>query len=239
MAAAALALITLVLVCFIKEPPREVKTPEELALAQQAKKVHLLKLPVVRRLLLCAMIIQMAILILQPILTLYVSELTHSMDNIIMLSGMVFSLGGFAAAIASPLWGKYGQSQGFLRAMCAALFGTGIIMFTQAFPSTLLPFAILQFFAGLFYAGVYPSINSILVRHTANEQRGRIFGLMFSAQQIGCTIGPLIGAFIGTYFGLKYVFVFAGIAMLITGLIMYFKPPKELIASENTSPVSN
>ena len=238
-AAAALALITLVLVCFIKEPPREVKTPEELALAQQAKKVHLLKLPVVRRLLLCAMIIQMAILILQPILTLYVSELTHSMDNIIMLSGMVFSLGGFAAAIASPLWGKYGQSQGFLRAMCAALFGTGIIMFTQAFPSTLLPFAILQFFAGLFYAGVYPSINSILVRHTANEQRGRIFGLMFSAQQIGCTIGPLIGAFIGTYFGLKYVFVFAGIAMLITGLIMYFKPPKELIASENTSPVSN
>ena len=49
--AAALALISLILVSFIKEPPREVKTPEELALAQQAKKVHLLKLPVVRRLL--------------------------------------------------------------------------------------------------------------------------------------------------------------------------------------------
>lgn len=67
----------------------------------------------IRRMLECAVVIQMAILILQPILTLYVAELHHSMDNVIMLSGMVFSLGGFAGAISAPLWGRYGQSHGF------------------------------------------------------------------------------------------------------------------------------
>lgn len=223
--AGALALITLITLIFIKEPPREAKTPEQLALAKEAEKVNLLKVPMIRRMLECAVVIQMAILILQPILTLYVAELHHSMDNVIMLSGMVFSLGGFAGAISAPLWGRYGQSHGFFRTMCITLAGTGFILIIQSIPSTLTPFAILQFICGLFYAGVYPSINSILVKKSPAEQRGRIFGLMFAAQQIGSTIGPLVGGFIGTFFGLKFVFIFAGILMFITSALMYLKPP--------------
>ena len=223
--AGALALITLITLIFIKEPPREAKTPEQLALAKEAEKVNLLKVPMIRRMLECAVVIQMAILILQPILTLYVAELHHSMDNVIMLSGMVFSLGGFAGAISAPLWGRYGQSHGFFRTMCITLAGTGFILIIQSIPSTLTPFAILQFVCGLFYAGVYPSINSIFVTESPAEQRGRIFGLMFAAQQIGSTIGPLVGGFIGTFFGLKFVFIFAGILMFITSALMYLKPP--------------
>lgn len=223
--AGALALTTLITLIFIKEPPREAKTPEQLALAKEAEKVNLLKVPMIRRMLECAVVIQMAILILQPILTLYVAELHHSMDNVIMLSGMVFSLGGFAGAISAPLWGRYGQSHGFSRTMCITLAGTGFILIIQSIPSTLTPFAILQFVCGLFYAGVYPSINSILVKKSPAEQRGRIFGLMFAAQQIGSTIGPLVGGFIGTFFGLKFVFIFAGILMFITSALMYLKPP--------------
>ena len=223
--AGALALITLITLIFIKEPPREAKTPEQLALAKEAEKVNLLKVPMIRRMLECAVVIQMAILILQPILTLYVAELHHSMDNVIMLSGMVFSLGGFAGAISAPLWGRYGQSHGFFRTMCITLAGTGFILIIQSIPSTLTPFAILQFVCGLFYAGVYPSINSILVKKSPAEHRGRIFGLMFAAQQIGSTIGPLVGGFIGTFFGLKFVFIFAGILMFITSALMYLKPP--------------
>lgn len=223
--AGALALITLITLIFVKEPPREAKTPEQLALAKEAEKVNLLKVPMIRRMLECAVVIQMAILILQPILTLYVAELHHSMDNVIMLSGMVFSLGGFAGAISAPLWGRYGQSHGFFRTMCITLAGTGFILIIQSIPSTLTPFAILQFVCGLFYAGVYPSINSILVKKSPAEQRGRIFGLMFAAQQIGSTIGPLVGGFIGTFFGLKFVFIFAGILMFITSALMYLKPP--------------
>lgn len=223
--AGALALITLITLIFIKEPPREAKTPEQLALAKEAEKVNLLKVPMIRRMLECAVVIQMAILILQPILTLYVAELHHSMDNVIMLSGMVFSLGGFAGAISAPLWGRYGQSHGFFRTMCITLAGTGFILIIQSIPSTLTPFAILQFVCGLFYAGVYPSISSILVKKSPAEQRGRIFGLMFAAQQIGSTIGPLVGGFIGTFFGLKFVFIFAGILMFITSALMYLKPP--------------
>ncbi len=69
--ACALALITFITLIFIKEPPREAKTPEQLALAKEAEKVTLLKVPMIRRMLECAIVIQMAILILQPILSCY------------------------------------------------------------------------------------------------------------------------------------------------------------------------
>ena len=45
------ALITLITLIFIKEPPREAKTPEQLALAKEAEKVNLLKVPMIRRML--------------------------------------------------------------------------------------------------------------------------------------------------------------------------------------------
>ena len=191
-AAAALGIITLITFIFIKEPPRAEQTPEQILVAQKAEQVNLLKIPMIRRLLECAIVIQMAILILQPILTIYIAELNHSMENVVMLSGIVFSLGGFAGAISSPLWGKYGQKHGFFRTMCITLAISGIVLILQAIPDTLIPFAVLQFMCGLFYAGVYPSINSILVKKSPPEQRGRIFGLMFSAQQVGSTIGPLV-----------------------------------------------
>lgn len=232
-AAGALGLITLITLIFIKEPPREQKSAEQLALAKEAEKINLLKVPMIRRMLECAIIIQMAVLILQPILTIYVAQLNQSMDNVVMLSGIVFSLGGFAGAISAPLWGRYGQSHGFFRTMCITLAGTGFILVIQSLPSSLIPFAILQFMCGLFYSGVYPSINSLLVKHSPAEQRGRIFGLMFSAQQIGSTIGPLVGGFIATILGLKFVFIFAGGLLFITSAFMHFKPPKGLQSSKN------
>lgn len=224
-AAAALGIITLITFIFIKEPPRAEQTPEQILVAQKAEQVNLLKIPMIRRLLECAIVIQMAILILQPILTIYIAELNHSMENVVMLSGIVFSLGGFAGAISSPLWGKYGQKHGFFRTMCITLAISGIVLILQAIPDTLIPFAVLQFMCGLFYAGVYPSINSILVKKSPPEQRGRIFGLMFSAQQVGSTIGPLVGGIIGTFIGLKFVFIFAGALMFLTSASMYLKPP--------------
>ena len=49
-------------------------------------------------------------LIIQPVLTTYVTELAGHLDNLIFISGLVFSLGGFASAVSSPLWGRFGQT---------------------------------------------------------------------------------------------------------------------------------
>ena len=211
-AAAALFLNCLMFVFIIKEPPTPA-APESTA-ALPADTGALLHTPLIRVMLLCSGLVQMVILILQPILTTYITYLAGELENLALISGFVFSLGGFAGAIAAPGWGWLGQRRGFFSIMIAALTLAGAGILLQGTMETLYGFALLQFICGLFFCGIHPSINALLANHTAANVKGRLFGLMFAAQQGGSIAGPILGGTVATYLGMHYVFYTAGVILL-------------------------
>ncbi len=213
LAAGALFLNFLVLVFFIKEPP-DTEDPQPAGQPVPEESVNFWHHPLIRTMLIYAVFVQMVILIIQPVLTTYITQLAGNLSNLIFISGLIFSLGGFASAISSPLWGRFGQHHGFHTSLLYALTATGICSFIQAVPDNLYYFAATQFAVGLFFSGIYPSINAILAENTTAHMKGRVFGLLFSAQQIGSMVGPLLGGLIATFAGIKYVFVFAGLIVL-------------------------
>ena len=213
LAAAALFLNFVVLVFFIKEPPTD-NAPAVKPVAAEEKGVSLWKIPIIRHMLICSALVQVVILLVQPIMTTYISHLAGQMDNLIFISGLVFSLGGFASAITAPLWGRFGQHPGFFKSMRYALILAGICSIIQSLPTELYTFAASQFAVGLFFSGIFPSINAILAEHTDAKTKGRVFGLLFSAQQVGAMTGPIIGGLIATFLGMKYVFFVAGFILL-------------------------
>lgn len=213
LAAAALFLNFVVLVFFIKEPPTD-NAPAVKPVAAEEKGVSLWKIPIIRHMLICSALVQVVILLVQPIMTTYISHLAGQMDNLIFISGLVFSLGGFASAITAPLWGRFGQHHGFFKSMRYALILAGICSIIQSLPTELYTFAASQFAVGLFFSGIFPSINAILAEHTDAKTKGSVFGLLFSAQQVGAMTGPIIGGLIATFLGMKYVFFVAGFILL-------------------------
>ena len=217
LASGALFLNFLVLVFCIKEPdlsrvPAKPAEPDEGEATAEPK--SLWKVPIIFHMLICSALVQVVILIVQPILTTYISHMAQNMDNLVFVSGLVFSLGGFASAITAPLWGRFGQHHGFFKSMRYALVLAGIFFFLQALPTTLYGFAASQFAVGLFFSGIFPSINAILAEHTDARTKGHVFGLLFSAQQIGAMTGPILGGAIATFIGMKYVFFAAGLILL-------------------------
>ena len=176
---AALAVITLLILFFIHEPPRK----EQKKAAAAREKTSLLKIPVVQRMLLCAGVVQLTILLQQPVMPMYIGELQGSMDRIVFVTGIVFSVVGVSGVIASPLWGVIGQKWGYRPALYTALAGTACFGMIQAIPDTLVPFAVWRFIGGLTFAGIFPAINAVLTMSTPPEDRGRIFGLSYAAQQ--------------------------------------------------------
>lgn len=222
LAAAALFLNFIVLVFFIKEPPTDTATGTDSPDAE-GDKISLWKIPVIRLMLVSAALVQVVILIVQPILTTYISHLAGNLDNLVFISGLIFSLGGFSSAITAPLWGRFGQHHGFVKALRLSLVLAGIFFFVQALPDTLYTFAASQFAIGLFFSGIYPSINAILAEKTSASIKGRVFGLMFSAQQIGAMGGPILGGVIATFLGMKYVFLAAGALLLFISLAVQRK----------------
>ena len=222
LAAAALFLNFIVLVFFIKEPPTDTAGADSAA-DSEGDKVSLWKIPVIRLMLVSAALVQVVILIVQPILTTYISHLAGDLDTLVFISGLIFSMSGFSSAITAPLWGRFGQHHGFVKALRWSLVLAGISFFVQALPDTLYTFAASQFAIGLFFSGIYPSINAILAEKTSASIKGRVFGLMFSAQQIGAMGGPILGGVIATFLGMKYVFLAAGALLLVISLAVQRK----------------
>ena len=213
---AVLFIITLVFWFYIPEPPGSKMEKED-----DAPATVFLKNPPIREALICSGVVQMVILLIQPIISLYVADLYHGSDNIMFIAGLVFSLVGIASAMTAPFWGRFGQNRGFYLSLAISSAGAGLIMILQSMPDDLLLFAVLNFTVGLFFAGIHPSISAILANKTERNQRGRVFGMLFSAQQFGSMIGPLAGGLIATYLPMSILFVIGGCILLVIAFGIY------------------
>lgn len=229
---AALFTITMVIILFVKDPPRKAAPKAAKAEEKKEKKPSLFKMPVIRGLLISACLTQVSITLAMPIFTFYVAFLQGSEDNIVALSGYVFAVLGIAGVIASPLWGWVGQTFSFKPVLLASMLFAGLFAVISAIPSTLDPFIVLRFIGGLAFAGVFPSINALLTRYTPSTERGRAFGISFSFQQAGSIIGPLAGGAIASLLSLRATMIAAGIVQIIAFAYLWTKR-KEFI--ENTA----
>lgn len=123
--------ITAVLNIFVVKEPRAVhqdntnqKLPDDNSFAS------LIKDPVIQSLSCCIFINAMSIMMVVPMLSTYVISLTDYKDPIVM-SGLIFALSGIAGAIASPIWGSYGNKYSYLNILAVSTFGAALIPSTD------------------------------------------------------------------------------------------------------------
>lgn len=211
-----LTMITLAFIFIIPEPEPEPKPKEDVP------SVDIMSRPAVLEALILGGVVFMVILLVQPIMTLYVDTL-EGVDNVVLLSGLSFSLVGFASAITAPMWGTFGQKHGFHVSLMLASLLSAFGNIFSAIPRTFTLFCVANFTYGLFFAGVMPSITSTLATNTSKDERGRVYAYMFSFQQAGSMIGPIIGGLIATYFPMRCVFFAAAFILFCISGYTYFK----------------
>jgi DHA1 family multidrug resistance protein-like MFS transporter len=74
---------------------------------------------------------------------------------------------------------------------------------------------VLRFFVGLFLGGMLPSVHS-LIRHYAPEgMESRTYGYSNSAIFLGNLLGPIGAGFLASHFGLRSIFIWATVLLLI------------------------
>ena len=203
----------------IKEPP----VPQDAAplSAEENNPWHLWRIPILRTMMIVSTLAQMVTFILMPVITTYIKYLAGDMDSIVLVAGIVFSLGGIAGAIAAPIWGVFGARRSYFTAMILTMSLAGTLLALQGIPDTLVPFAVMQFAVGLFLAGIQPSLNAVIAQHTPAQLKGSVFGMLFAAQQVGGFTGPLLGGAVATYLGMHYLFPMGGVILLVLALFIW------------------
>lgn len=216
-ATAAMSIITLLILIFVKEAPHPKST---------AKGFHfdwaVLRRPPILRMLVAAAVIYAALYSPQPILPLYLVELQKSMDSIMIVAGTVFSLCGIPVMIASPLLGIAGQKFGFNRVLLICTIASAILITLQVAPSTVAGFAVVRIIGGFAVAGPIPMMNAILSEACPPDKKGEVYGFNFLTGHVGMAIGPLLAGAVAGFIGYGWVIALSGLILLPLAAYLYF-----------------
>ncbi|MBC6305601.1 multidrug efflux MFS transporter [Listeria booriae] len=176
--------------------------------------------------------ITLALYSVEPIITVYIQQLSSGTSHIALLSGLAFSASGLASIIAAPRLGKLSDKIGAQRVIFVALIVAGIVFIPQAFVKSPWELIALRFVLGLAVAGINPSVNILIKKLTPSEYTGRVFGITNSASYLGVFTGSILGGQIASSLGISYVFFITSALLLANAIWVYFKVYKKLNARE-------
>ena len=221
----AVLIATLAVLFFVKEPKLQSAGDAGKAQSAQPNKSTSLRedfkavreQPVLVRLLWIFFFMQCAIMMLQPILSLYVGDMQGTMEGAAIISGTILSIGGLAGSLTTNLWVRLGERRGYFRTISYCMLGSGVVLLLQSLPVGIWWFGVLQVLIGSCIVGINPSLSAAVTLNTDPSFRGRMFGMTTTAQQFGSMVGPVFASIVSTYIGISYVFSITGLLLVYMG----------------------
>ena len=169
---------------------------------------------------------QFGVQAVQPVITLYVAQLTGPVTGLATLGGLAFSITGVADLIASPFLGRRSDILGYRRVLLISLAGAALASAPQAFVPNYWSFVAARFGLGLFVGGILPTANALVGCLAPPGDRGTIYGITASAMFLGQSFGPLSGGAIAATLGLHWVFLVTAILLLANLVWVWLKVPE-------------
>lgn len=212
--------ISALLVIFTKENRIKVKEGAKSQYSSKEVLKHIIQNPVLLTALLISSLEQIAHFSVQPILSLFVSDL-HGKTNVAFYSGIAFSAAGLGNLMMSKNWGKIGDKVGYIKILVILLIAAGMVYLPGATVNNYWQLVVIRFALGVLIGGVIPSRIAYIRQEAPIAMQGEVLGYNTSLRFFGNMVGPMLGGFISGYFGFSAVFVSTSALLIISGLILY------------------
>ncbi|MGJ9381859.1 MFS transporter [Salipaludibacillus sp. CF4.18] len=167
-------------------------------------------------------IVQCALIGINPLLSLFVQELSPS-QNVAFYAGLAMSVMGFANMSVSPFLGKLSDRKGHHFVLLFALLFAAIISFPQAFVQSYWQLLIFRFLLGICIGGLLPAINSLLRHFSPEGMESRTYGFSNSFMYLGTMVGPVAGGWIASIAGIRSLFIISSVLLFLNVLIVKYK----------------
>ncbi|WP_456277514.1 MFS transporter [Bacillus sp. AK128] len=224
--------ISAILVTITKE--YKTGTKEETSKHYTSKEVlaHMAKNPVLMTVLFISILIQIAHFSIQPILSLYVSEL-HGPENIAFFSGIVFSAAGLGNLMMSRRWGTLADNIGYIKVLIILLVIAAVVYLPGAFVTNIWQLTIIRFFLGIAIGGVIPVRIAYIRQEAPISMQGEVLGYNTSLRFLGNIIGPFMGGMISAYFGFSAVFFITSSLLFISAVVLFVAMNRHMKVEQN------
>jgi DHA1 family multidrug resistance protein-like MFS transporter len=167
-----------------------------------------------------------AVQAVQPVVTVFVEQLTGPRPDLATLGGLAFSITGVADLLASPFLGRRSDTLGYRRVLLICLAGAALASLPQFFITGYWGFLAARFGLGLFIGGILPTANALVGRLAPPGEKGAVYGATASAMFLGGSLGPLSGGAIAAMAGVRWVFLVGAVLLLANLVWVWVKVPE-------------
>ena len=172
------------------------------------------KRPVIA-MLVTGMLLLLANMSIEPIITVYVAQLVQRADQVTLVAGLVMSAAALGSILSASRLGRLADRVGPWTVVTGGLLVSALLLIPQAFVTASWQLVALRFLMGLSLGGLLPCIAAVIRHNVPDAVAGRTLGYSTSAQYAGQVIGPLAGGFVGGHIGMRAVFL--GTCVLMAG----------------------
>ena len=151
-----------------------------------------------------AMLLMLANMSIEPIITVYVAEFVPA-PEVVFTAGLVMAASAVGGVIAAPRLGRLADRIGPWNVIVGCLLVCGVLLIPQAFVTSRWQLLGLRFLMGMSLAGLMPAVAATIRHSVPDGGVGTILGYSTSAQYAGQVIGPVVGGFVGGHFGMRAV----------------------------------
>jgi DHA1 family multidrug resistance protein-like MFS transporter len=151
----------------------------------------------------------------QPIIPLFVEQLSNTTGSTSSLAGVTLGVLGLTSAVSSVFFGRLGDKRGHSTILLGTALGAGLIYLPMALTQHPWQLIVLQAIFGVFAGGMIPAANALIARATEPGRQGVVFGLMNAAASFGGFLGPLAGATLAATLGFRATFLVTGLVLLL------------------------
>jgi MFS family permease len=211
--------VSALLVFFTKEYKVETQKGEKTRYSSKAVIQHIIRNPILLTVMLISTLVQMAHFSIQPILSLYVSEL-HGPENLAFFAGIAFSAAGVGNLLMARQWGKIGDQHGYIKTLVVLLLLAGVFYLPGGFVTNMWQLVLVRFALGVTIGGIIPVRIAYIRQEAPVAMQGEVLGYNTSLRFFGNIIGPVMGGLISAYFGFSAVFVVTSSLLILSGLIL-------------------
>ncbi len=213
------ALLTLFGVREDFDPARDTKPRTASTVTTVTSGGHRTHTGIVAAILVTAMMVLLANMSIEPIITVYIGQLGVDSAHLTRVAGVVMASSALGSILTAARLGALADRIGSWRVIVGCLIATALVMVPQAFVTSWWQLALLRVLMGMTLAGLLPAIGK-LARHAVDERStGKMLGYLQSAQFSGQVIGPVIGGQIAVMFGLPSVFFMTAALLVACSLL--------------------
>ncbi|MET3699449.1 predicted MFS family arabinose efflux permease [Bacillus oleivorans] len=221
-----IAIATIFVAIGIKEIPKTVKEKKESIHSAKDVLSFIFHNRVLTTIMAISLIVQVANFTIQPLLALYVSELTHA-ENLAFLAGMAFSATGFGNLLATRQWGMLGDKIGYEKVLLILLFCASLLFIPQGLATELWHLVLCRFLYGMAIGGIIPCVTAYIRRVVPLNMQGEVLGYNTSCRFLGNVIGPALGGIVSGFLGIAPVFFITSLLLLFAFILLFWSLRKE------------